>query len=296
MTIEPCPRWRALAITAALLLCARTAAADEALAWLPLTAAGWGVRAEIAAATRGTPIGYYLHDPTQVELAFAEIDEHPGDEPSERQPEIWLRLAAGCSIYDCLLSILTWDGDSYAPLTSLYGADVALASGFSHGRRDLVVDGDPFWFDGRNYVFTGSIEGWRVLTDLDPVDRVWIEEELGIGIELLPEPNPLVADDVYVAFVELDQPPPSPPSPSQLEVVVIDRNGQSCGRIGCLISVYTNGPEGHRRIGDFIGWDLSLGSTVAHGMRSLILDGRGLFVFDGVRYDWVGRLPAATPR
>lgn len=284
------PSWRWLFVAVALALPTRPASAED-LEWHPLNAIYTTTRTAIEVAVTRESVGLFdFADPGRIQVAFAELDEHPGHGPSARRSEVILRRAPeACTLYDCPVMILTWGQVSYVGVTVLKGPALALGTGFKHGLRNLVVNGDRLWFTGREYRDTEQIEGWRVLTDLDPLDRGWIEEECRIGVEIVPGENPPAADNVFVALVELDQNRGSTSQPHP-EIVVMDRNPLSCGSAGCSFSVYAVGSEGRRRIGGFQGSKLSFGAGYHNGMRDVILDAAGLFTFDGAEYGWARRL------
>jgi hypothetical protein len=238
--------------------------------------------------TRGITGAVFDFDrPADLEVAFVELDEQPGDAPFENRSEIILRLAPeACRKEDCPIMILTWDQGAYAMLTLQRGPGFALGTGFSHGLRNLIVRGNYLWFTGRAYVDTGSIEGWRVLTDVDPADRAWIEAALGIGTALAPAPKLPVADRVFLTFVELDDPPLS--VQARPEVIVLDMNYQSCLARGCDVTVYATDGERPAVIGAFLGRYVDLGPGDHNGKRDLLIDGTRLFTFDGERYDGDG--------
>jgi hypothetical protein len=280
-----------LAMAFALWLPIGDAAGDD-LAWLPLTAFDAEARTMIED-TAVREVGSTLFDfgrPATIEVAFAEIDGRSGDVPAEDRSEIILRLVPdACSRDHCPIMILSWHQGSYRMLTTQRGPGFALGTRFSHGVRDIVVRGEPLWFTGRDYLNTGSVEGWRVLTDLAPTDRAWIEAALGIGVERLPAPHLPTPDRVFVATVELDEAPPA--ATAAPEVIVVDVNFQSCGRRGCTITVYSGDGDRHAAIGDMVGDAVDLGPAFHNGKRDLLIDGAALSTFDGARYASVARRP-----
>lgn len=261
-------------------------AAAEDLVWLPLTAFGTDALAMIeTAVNQGVSRSMLDFDaPADIQVAFAEIRQRAGDAPPADRSDLIVRLApAACRQYHCPIIVLTWDQGAYSMLTLLRGPEFALGPGFSHGVRDLVERGRHLWFTGRDYIDTGSVGGWRVLTDVDPADRAWIEAALGIGTALVPAPKLPVADRVFLTFVELDDPPLS--VQARPEVIVLDMNYQSCLARGCDVTVYATDGERPVVIGAFLGRYVDLGPDDHNGKRDLLIDGTRLFTFDGERYD-----------
>jgi hypothetical protein len=273
-----------LAIALALWLPIRPAAAED-LVWLPLTALDGEARTMIEAAAHDGSIGalFDFGTPGDLQVAFAEIREHAGEAPPPDRSDLILRLAPeACRKDHCPVMIMAWDQGAYVMLTLQRGPEFALGTGFSHGLRNLLVRGDHLWFTGRDYIDTGSVEGWRVLTDVDPADRAWIETALDIGTARAPAPALPVADRAFVAFVDLDDAPSS--AQARPEVIVLDKNYQSCVRRGCAVTIYATDGDRPAVIGEMLGYAVDLGPDSHHGKRDLLIDGTDLFTFDGERY------------
>jgi hypothetical protein len=281
--------WPWLCMVAALALSPRPTAAQD-LEWQPLTAFDTTMRATIEAAATREIVGMFdFDDAAHVQVAFAELDEDASTRPANL-PEIILRLAPeACTRYHCPIMALTYERGRYVELTLLRGPALTLGTAFHHGLRDLLVGGDRFWFTGTQYIYTGEIEGWRLLPEVDPATRAWIDKEFEFGQVLIPEPDPHDPMDVFVAVVDLGRDPSATSYAPRPAIVIIDRN--ACGNAGCSVVVYAVEGASRRRIGTFLGVALSLGTGFRHGLRDLVLDRRGIFTFDGTAYGWAGLVP-----
>ena len=127
---DPGIRSRPLVAAALMISLLSHRAAAEDLAWLPLTAFDAEVRAAIETGATTQHLGVFAFtDPADVQLAFAELDEQPGDAPFAERSEIILRRdPAICPPNDCPVMILTWRGTGYEELDTLKRPGIALSA------------------------------------------------------------------------------------------------------------------------------------------------------------------------
>jgi hypothetical protein len=268
--VRPLAPWALLA--AALVLPSAAAPAQE-LVWQPLTTIYTPMR-EMLEMRVGT------YDPARVFVAFVELDEHPTAEPRLEALVLSTRFGRCCSF-----TVLSpYASGHYDVLGGAAGTSIALGPGWRRGKRDILIDGESYRFDGWEYQYNGAIDAWYEWDELDAATRTWIERTLD------PDDDP---EQLYVAFADLDAPDSTAGTGLDREVIVHNTNGSWCGSAGCSFDIYTYRSGRYVPIWRVTAHVFDLGPGYTNGWRDLFVDRRMTVQFDGT--DYRGHVVAPWP-
>jgi hypothetical protein len=84
------------------------------------------------------------------EIAPVELDEAPAAGAREEIVVFW-NDARFCGEAGCDLDVLRWNGKRYGSVLETVADDIALADTYSLGLRDLLIDGEPWHWNGTAY-------------------------------------------------------------------------------------------------------------------------------------------------
>lgn len=135
-----CARLAPWALLAIALVVPSAPATAEELEWQPLTAIYTPVR-EMLEMRVGTA------EPDRTFVAFVELDEHPLAEP---RPEALVLTVRGGDC--CVFTVLSpYPSGEYDLLLRASGTSIAFGPGWRRGKRDILIDGKSYRFDGWEY-------------------------------------------------------------------------------------------------------------------------------------------------